>query len=239
MNTETVQEIRELLVTSDAMTFSEKQIDVLTRYAELVLVTNEQMNLTAITDAKGFYSKHIIDSLTLLPYVGVGPMRLIDVGSGAGFPGIPLKIMRPDLTVVLLDSLQKRVRFLNETVTALGLEGITAIHARAEEAARNPVYREGFDLVTARAVAPLPVLLELCLPLAKAQGRFLAMKGPTEDVESAGRALEVLGGKLLGMKVAALPFGQGERVILEIKKTKKTPAAYPRKAGTPGKKPLM
>lgn len=237
MISENVSEISRLL-TEDGR-FTPEQTQLLTRFAEQVLKANEYMNLTAITDPAGFYVKHILDSLTLLRLIGTEATSLIDVGSGAGFPGIPLKIMRPELDIVLLDSLQKRVRFLQATIVDLGLSGIKAIQARAEDLGRNAEYRERFDLVTARAVASLPVLLELCLPLAKVGGRFLGMKGPHDELASSERALAVLGGELTLQEVEALPFGQGERVILEITKTRKTPPAYPRKAGTPGKKPLL
>lgn len=224
--------------------FTTDQCEKLSAFAGMVLQKNEVMNLTAITDPDEFYAKHIVDSLTLLPLIdevlAVNPApKLLDLGSGAGFPGIPLKIMRPQLQIVLLDSLQKRVRFLTDVITALELENISAVHARAEEAGRQKTMRESFDLVTARAVAGLPTLLELCLPFVVLNGHFWAMKSNLDEAAGADKALRILGGCLAARRQFTLPLDQGERVILDFLKSKPTPATYPRKPGLPGKNPLM
>lgn len=223
--------------------FSEKEIALLSRFAELVLQKNQVMNLTAITEPEAFYVKHLLDSLSLLPLIRElsegRPIRLLDVGSGAGFPGIPLKIAEPGCDILLLDSLRKRTLFLDEVIKDLGLEKIRTLHARAEDAARRKDLREQFDIVTARAVASLPVLAELCLPFVKIGGRFLAMKGSQDELAEAAKALSILGAKLLRQHELSLPGEQGERIILEFIKQKPCPAKYPRKAGTPGKQPLI
>ena len=225
------------------------------KYREMLIEWNGVMNLTAITDPDEIALKHFADSLTLLGFTDrLGAADLIDVGTGAGFPGIPLKIMRPGLRVVLVDSLEKRVRFLNAVIGELGLEGIDAVHARAEDAGRDPEYREKFDVATARAVAPMNVLCEYCLPFVRTGGSFIAMKGPAE--ENFDGALRKLNGKVTedvsfvlgaGEKGGAAPERTAENVteteslrrrIIVIGKTAPSPRQYPRKAGLPAKKPL-
>lgn len=208
-------------------------------YLELLLEWNEKINLTAITDPDEVLEKHFLDSLTLLSHCEIKQgARLIDVGTGAGFPGIPLKIMRPDLELALLDGLNKRLVFLGEVCSALGLEA-ERVHKRAEEAGLDPKMRESFDIVTARAVAPLNVLAEYCLPLVKMKGYFLAMKGPgaKEEVNQAEKALDILGGTEVKLLSLSLPTA-GERNIAAIRKKAFTPKGYPRHGGTITKHPL-
>lgn len=214
-------------------------------YIRMLREWNQRVNLTAILDDEGIAVRHLLDSLTLIVHldrmaaVTTRPLRLIDVGSGAGFPGLPLKIARPLLDVVLLDSLNKRVRFLNAVIDALGLDGISACHGRAEETARLPGRREHFDVATARAVASLPVLCEYCLPFVRIGGAFLAMKGqPTEETADSNRAIRLLGGELSDMHTFNLPGTDMKRTILTIRKIAETPGMYPRKAGKPEREPI-
>ena len=169
------------------VSLDEAAAEKLELYARLLVQWNERMNLTAITDPEGILRKHFVDSLTALPHLPAGPCRLIDVGTGAGFPGVPLAVVRGDLQLTLLDSLNKRLVFLRELCAALELP-VTLIHARAEEGGRQPALREQFDVATARAVAALPVLAEYCLPFVKQGGRFIAMKGPEGEAEAAAAA---------------------------------------------------
>ncbi len=209
-------------------------------YVRLLRHWNEKINLTAVVDDEGIAVRHLLDSLTLLPCLTANsaPLKLIDVGTGAGFPGIPLKIQRPDLEVLLLDSLGKRVKFLQNVIETLGLSGISARHGRAEDVAQTPEFREKFDIATARAVASLPVLCEYCLPFVRVGGVFLAMKGKTEDWSVANHAIKVLGGELSDVREFDLPGTDMKRTILTIRKTAVTPKSYPRKAGMPEKETL-
>ena len=203
-------------------------------YARLLVEWNEKMNLTAITDPAGIVLKHFVDSLTALPLLPKTAFSLIDVGTGAGFPGLPLAILREDMQLTLLDSLNKRLLFLEEVCRAVGVSA-TRIHARAEEGGRNPALRDRFDVATARAVAGLPVLCELCLPFVKAGGHFLALKGPDapREQEEATRAVKLLGGRFETDHTILLPNpaeegGTSERHILVVKKLSDTPQKYPR-----------
>lgn len=207
------------------------------KYAELLKDWNTRINLTAITDDEEIRVKHFEDSLTILPYIKENS-TLVDVGTGAGFPGIPVAIARPDVNVTLVDSLEKRVKFLNCVVETLGLTNVTCIHSRAEDFGKNPDYREKFDYATARAVASMPVLLEYCLPLVKVGGSFIAMKGANAADEKFDKALKVLGGKLKATDKFVLEGTDMERCIFTVEKAGKTPPQYPRKAGLPTKKPL-
>jgi len=203
-------------------------------YARLLVEWNEKMNLTAITDPEGIVLKHFVDSLTALPLLPQTPFSLIDVGTGAGFPGLPLAILRPDMRLTLLDSLNKRLLFLEEVCRAVGVEA-TRIHARAEEGGRNPALRDAFDIATARAVAGMPVLCELCMPFLKVGGRFLALKGPDapREKDEAAHAVQALGGRFIEGRTASLPNptaegGCSERHILVVEKTVATPKKFPR-----------
>ena len=221
-----------------------RQADQLDRYAQLLVEWNEKMNLTAITDPEGVLVKHLMDSLTVLrslPAAGE-KVRLIDVGTGAGFPGIPLAVMREELELTLLDSLNKRLVFLEAVCRALGLEA-RCVHARAEEAGRQKAHREKYNVATARAVAALPALCEYCLPLVVPGGVFLAMKGPDgeREAQEAASAIKVLGGKLSGIDEWQLPPVEGEaaeRKILRIQKISPTPDRFPRQAAKFAKQPL-
>jgi len=208
-------------------------------YKRLLLEWNEKMNLTAITDDREIILKHFIDSLSILPYVKE-VRNVVDVGTGAGFPGIPLKIALPGLEAVLMDSLEKRIKFLETVIGELGLDGARAVHSRAEDAGRSEKYREAFDVAVARAVASLPVLLEYCLPLVKTGGIFVAMKGSSEDeVAASGIALDILGGEIEEVKNFVLPGSDMKRSVIIVRKVRQTPTKYPRKAGKPSKEPLL
>lgn len=218
-----------------------EQAEDFSRYKGLLLEWNEKINLTAIIEEQQVAVKHFLDSLVLLGKINVKDhQKLLDVGTGAGFPGIPIKVCCPWISVVLLDSLKKRVLFLEEVVRQLKLVGITAVHGRAEEKGRDMDYRESFDLVTARAVANLAVLAEYCLPFVKTNGLFVAYKGPevAEELEGAGKALELLGAGVEAVHKVELPFAGGDRSLVVIRKTRPTPEKYPRKPGLPEKKPL-
>ena len=218
---------------------TEEQAGKFQRYMELLVEWNEKLNLTAVTEPGEIVEKHFLDSLTLLlackPKEGG---RLLDVGTGAGFPGVPLKIMRPDLRVTLLDGSNKRLNFLGEVCGELGIE-CERVHKRAEEAGLDKRMRESFDLVTARAVAKLRVLCEYCLPLVKMRGFFVAMKGPGagEELAEAENAMSILGGDKVEVKQIMLPSA-GERNLIVVRKLSFTPKGYPRHGGTIAKHPL-
>ena len=215
-------------------------------YASMLREKNKVMNLTAVDDEQGIAMKHFIDSLTLCPYIRAEEekaagktIRLADVGTGAGFPGLPLKISMPELDVTLMDSLAKRLNFLGEVTERLGLEKVSLVHTRAEDGGRDKRYRERYDVVTARAVARLPVLAEYCLPFVKVGGVFLAMKGHAEEeMADAAKAIATLGGTIEKTDTFTLPGTDMERTIVVIRKVRPTPPRYPRKAGTPAKEPL-
>jgi 16S rRNA (guanine527-N7)-methyltransferase len=220
---------------------NDRQLKQLDTYFKWLVEWNEKMNLTAITDEEGVYFKHFYDSLTLFAVKQFRREgRLLDVGAGAGFPSLPVHIAAPDLEVTVLDSLNKRIGFLNELKTELSLPNYTAVHGRAEDFAKPGQWRGTFDQVTARAVARLNVLAELCLPYAKVGGHFFAMKGPDaeNEVSEAKRALDILGGRVVEILKTELPHMAGERNIIVVEKIKDTPKQYPRKAGTPSKNPL-
>ena len=215
-------------------------------YAALLVEWNQKMNLTAITDPEGMVLKHFADSLTALPLLPeTEGISLIDVGTGAGFPGVPLAIVRPDIRLTLLDSLNKRLVFLGELCAAVEVP-VTLIHARAEEGGRKPELRERFDVAAARAVAALPTLCEYCLPFVKVGGRFIAMKGPDGEAElaAAEKALTLLGGKTHRVERICLPRDPApgeetvERRLIVIQKAAPTPAKYPRQSAKIAKAPL-
>ncbi|MGQ9524281.1 MAG: 16S rRNA (guanine(527)-N(7))-methyltransferase RsmG [Armatimonadota bacterium] len=210
-------------------------------YLRELLAWNRRMNLTAITDPVSVATHHFLDSLSCLTVVRPDPgARVIDVGTGGGFPGVPVKIVRPDIELTLLDSLRKRIVFLEHLVSVLGLSEVTLCHARAEDAGRSPVHREAYDVVLSRAVAQLSVLVEYCLPLARVGGTFVAMKGPKghEELAEAENALKVLGGEVVEVEELQLPVAGERRLLVVIRKARRTPGRYPRKAGEPSRHPL-
>ncbi|WP_458120611.1 16S rRNA (guanine(527)-N(7))-methyltransferase RsmG [Paenibacillus sp. Z6-24] len=221
---------------------NEQQLQQFEDYYEELITWNEKMNLTGITERDQVYNKHFYDSVTLAFYTDMNNVQsLADIGSGAGFPGIPLKILFPHIRLRIIDSLNKRIKFLQSVVDRLGLDQVELIHGRAEEIARKDGYRDAHDLVTARAVAKLAVLNEFCLPFVKTGGTFAAMKGsdPTEEIQEAYRSLGLLRGKVRHVHHFQLPIEQSDRHIILIQKEAATPVKYPRKAGTPLKEPLL
>ncbi len=230
------------IFSSAGLTLNERQIEQFATFFAELLCWNKQFNLTAITEEKEVIIKHFYDSaLGLRVWDWLGNEKVLDLGTGAGFPGIPLKLMCPEIQVTLVDSLQKRVGFLQHMVNLLSLSGTEAIHGRAEELGKDKVYRGKYNVVVSRAVANLAVLVEYCLPFVQTGGAFLAYKGVDgeEELSTAGKAIIALGGEVTGVKTFDLPEGLGKRTIITIKKTKPTPAAYPRKPGMPGKKPIQ
>lgn len=226
----------------------QQAIDALLRHIEMVKEWNERVNLTAITEPHAMVVKHVVDSLTALKAVAIEPgMRLLDVGTGAGFPGVPLKVMVPEAHVVLLESLQKRCKFLeavrDEVIrpsAGSGALGLEVVWGRAEELGQRTLFRESFDVVVARAVAELRILCEYCIPFVRVGGVFVAMKGPgaVEEIDAAKKALGVLGATVKSVESIVLPENAGERTLVVIEKSRRTPGEYPRKAGTPERKPL-
>lgn len=205
-------------------------------YSEMLTDWNNKINLTAITDPEGITFKHFLDSLLIFKYADIKEnSSVIDVGTGAGFPGIPMKIFRPDLKVTLLDSLNKRIKFLSEVSEKIDLP-MECIHGRAEECARKNELRESFDIAVARAVAAMPVLCEYCLPYVKVGGYFIAMKGPNEDISAAENAVKILGGKI--DKIVNYDLNGDGRTIAVVKKISHTPSKYPRNSGQISKKSL-
>lgn len=220
---------------------SENANENLEKYAQMMLRYNEFMNLTAITEPDEIREKHFLDSITLLLSEKITEgCSLIDIGAGAGFPSIPVKIVREDICLTMLDSLNKRINFLNDVVAEIGLNNAKAIHMRAEEGGKNKELREKFDVATARAVADLSVLSEYALPFVKVGGYFVAMKGnaPKEELEGAKKAIREMGGEVESVKEVALPSGINHSLVI-IRKVVQTPSKYPRKAGTPSKAPIV
>lgn len=209
------------------------------QYMNLLLEWNQKINLTAITNEDDIILKHFVDSLTILKYIKE-ESSIVDVGTGAGFPGIPIAITRKDVNVTLVDSLNKRILFLQEVVKKLDLEKVKTLHYRAEEFGQNKQYRESFDIATSRAVANLTTLVEYLLPLVKLGGICICMKGPEidEELENSKKAIQILGGKIQKVESIVLPESDIKRNIVIIKKVKNTPIKYPRKAGTPSKDPI-
>lgn len=219
------------------MDISQQQYDDFQLYTDMLVEWNEKINLTSITDVEGISVKHILDSVLIFKYADIPQnSSYIDVGTGAGFPGIPMKLYRNDLDCTLLDSLNKRVNFLKEVSDKTG-QTMNCIHSRAEDGGKNKDLREKFDFSTARAVAALPVLCEYCMPFVKVGGSFIAMKGPNENYKDAFTSYRTMGGEIADVKEYVLP-GDDKRQIIIIKKIKETPAKYPRNAGQISKKPL-
>ncbi len=222
---------------------SETQINMFVKYYELLVEWNSFMNLTAITEWKEVVIKHFIDSLSLVNVIENMTdvsYSVLDIGTGAGFPGIPLKIAFPNLKITLVDSLNKRVKFLNEVINVLGLENIVAIHSRAEDIGHNSMYREQYDIVVSRAVSNLTVLAEYCVPFVKLNGCFIPYKSEKseEELSNASKALSILGCKYINSVDFDLPSSDIFRCLLVFEKIKNTPNKFPRKAGLPTKDPI-
>lgn len=222
-----------------SLTIDEVQLDKLEKYAQLLKEWNEKINLTAITDDEGIATKHFLDSMTAL-CTGKVAGKVIDVGTGAGFPGLVLKIAKPEIGLTLLDSLNKRISFLQEVSSQLELEGIEFVHSRAEDGGQNAALRGSFDTVVSRAVANLRVLCEWCLPFLKVGGYFLALKGPLaeQELSDAKKAIKILGGEVEEVFEAKIPMTDLSHKIIVIKKVRQTPMKYPRKPGIATKIPI-
>ena len=221
--------------------YTEETLKKYRLYMEGIIEWNEKVNLTSITDKDEFIKLHFIDSIMSVPTEEFQKAKkIIDVGTGGGFPGIPLALAAPDKEFVLMDSLNKRIKIINQLCEEIGITNVTAVHARAEELAKNKAHRQKYDLCVSRAVANLSTLSEYCLPFIKQGGWFLSYKGPDTDKElaDAKKAIKILGGQIDREELASLESSGLEHKIIFIKKVKDTPAKYPRKAGTPSKDPL-
>ena len=237
-----LEEFKEELLKKSKMInveLDEKQINQFYNYMKMIQEWNEKINLTAILEPKEIILKHFIDSMSILKNIKEND-KIVDIGTGAGFPGIPIKISKSDTEIVLLDSLNKRIKFLDEVIKFLELKNIKTIHSRAEDFGSNSLYREKFDVAVSRAVAPMNILLEYLIPTVKVGGICICMKGPeTEDeIEQSKRALEILGGKIEKIEKIDLVNSGNKRTIIVVRKINKTPNKYPRKAGMPAKTPI-
>lgn len=214
---------------------------LLRRYYDRLIEENKKYNLTAITGEKEVADKHFLDSLTCLKVLDFKGKYVMDMGTGAGFPGIPLKICQPDMELMLVDSVKKKVAFLKDIIKELGMEGATVKWDRAEAMGRSADYRERFDIVVSRAVASLNVLAELCFPLVRVGGCFLSMKGPevNDEIKLAENAVKILGGRLEVIEHTTLPLSGDQRNLLIFKKHRATPEKYPRRPGMPAKRPII
>jgi 16S rRNA (guanine527-N7)-methyltransferase len=218
---------------------TDKNIEDFIKYKDFLISYNKNVNLTAITDSKEIMLKHFVDSLTISKYINHND-NVIDVGTGAGFPTVPIKIVNNDINLTLLDSLNKRITFLKELTSILNLNNVTSLHSRAEEAGQNPLYREKYDVATSRAVAKLSVLAEYCLPFVKVGGKFISMKGPDVSLEifESKKALRILGGEVIEVIEVKIPFSDITHSIVIVNKISQTPMVYPRKAGKASKSPI-
>ena len=239
-NIENIELLKNRLV-DFSINVDETILDRFEKYRQILVEYNQHMNLTGITEQREVYIKHFLDSVAIFKngYIA-DDLSVIDVGTGAGFPGLPLKICNPKIKLTLLDSLNKRINFLKTVGQELGLNEIEYVHGRAENIAQKPEHREKYDIATARAVASLPVLLELCVPYVKIGGFFICLKGPSVDIElgQAKNAMKLLGVRLVEKINVILPDQELKHNILVFKKEEKTPAKYPRRAGKPSKNPL-
>ncbi|MBU3536192.1 16S rRNA (guanine(527)-N(7))-methyltransferase RsmG [Alkalihalobacillus clausii] len=228
------------LLAEQKIVLSSTQHEQFKRYFELLVEWNEKMNLTAITEKKDVYLKHFYDSITPSFYYPFTDQKIVDIGAGAGFPSLPLKILYPDLQISIIDSLNKRIGFLTHLANELELTGVSFYHDRAELAGKSKHHREIYDVAIARAVARMSVLSELCLPFVKVGGDFIALKGAgsNEEVAEGKKAIAVLGGELSASHSFQLPIEHSERQIVQIKKAKATPNKYLRKPGVPNKQPI-
>lgn len=235
-----MSELSELAKQTFGIQLTAEQIERFNIYERVLLEWNAKINLTAIRDAESIRVKHFLDSLSCALAIESAPTSLIDIGTGAGFPGLALKILYPQMKLTLADSVGKKARFCELAAGEMGFTDVTAIAARAEDLGNDPKHRERYDWVTARAVAQLPILLEYLLPLAKVGGNVLAQKGETAgaELDAATNALKLLGGKKNKFIPVTLPGAEFERALIVISKISKTPKAYPRPAGIPAKKPL-
>lgn len=236
MNNKFEMELQQL-----GIVLSDEQIKKFDQYYQILTEWNQVMNLTSITDYDEVNLKHFADSLTITRICDMQSVStVIDIGTGAGFPGIPLKIAFPHLKIVLLDSLNKRINFLNEVIHQLELKDINTIHGRAEDYSHKAEYREQFDLCVSRAVANLSTLSEYCIPFVKKGGKFISYKSGNsqEEIEKSGKAVDILGGKIENVDNFFLPGTDMGRALVKIAKVKNTPKKYPRKAGVPSKEPL-
>ena len=226
------------LENSDKMQIEVKNIEKFYKYMQLLLEWNEKINLTTIVEPEQIIVKHFLDSLTIKKYIE-DEKNIIDVGTGAGFPGMPLAIEKNN-NVTLLDSLNKRINFLNDVKEKIGLENVVTVHSRAEDAAKDKKYRECFDYAVSRAVAPMNVLLEYLLPFVKVGGKVICMKGPNvkEEMDNSEKVAKILGGKIEKVEELEIPEIDMKRTAVIVKKIEKTSSKYPRKAGTPSKEPL-
>ncbi|OLO42142.1 16S rRNA (guanine(527)-N(7))-methyltransferase RsmG [Alkalihalophilus pseudofirmus] len=230
------------MIEGKGISLSPTQLEQFNIYYHTLVEWNEKMNLTAITEENEVYLKHFYDSISAAFFHDFSKSaKIIDVGAGAGFPSIPLKICFPHLHVSIVDSLNKRIGFLNHLAESLNLNNVSFYHDRAELFGKNKDHREKYDIVMARAVARMPVLSELCLPLAKVNGTFIAMKGSgaNEEVKEGKKAISLLGGKIIKDERFILPIEESERHIIIVEKFKSTPNKYPRKPGTPNKQPIL
>lgn len=230
-----------LALKDKGITLKPEQVKQFEIYFDTLVEWNDKINLTALTTKEDVYLKHFYDSITPAFYYNLNDhLHICDIGAGAGFPSIPLKICFPNLKITIVDSLKKRIGFLNHLAAVLNLTDVAFYHDRAENFGKNKQMRESFDIVTARAVARMSVLSELCLPLVKKNGLFIAMKGAKteEEIKKADKAIHLLGGDVKEIETFTLPQEDSERSIILIEKSRKTPKKYPRKAGTPAKEPI-